>query len=77
MTDEARKPEDDEAKKRQRENVAQLLAESPIRSEGNALLGSRRVPYSITAQFIPVLPPSLDAREGEPQAAVFTIAYAL
>ncbi|MEP7085682.1 MAG: peptidase S10, partial [Betaproteobacteria bacterium] len=77
MTDEARKSEDDEAKKRQRENVAKLLAEAPIRSEGNALLGGRRAAYAVIAQFIPVLPPSLDAREGEPQAAVFTIAYVL
>ena len=77
MTDETKKTEDEESKKRQRELVEKLLAESPVKSEGSALIGSRRAAYSVTAQFIPVLPPSLAKHEHEPQAAIFTIAYAM
>ena len=77
MTDESKKSDDEETKKRRREAVAKLLAEAPIHSDGSALLGSRRAAYAVTAQFIPVLPPSLDQHEGEPQAAIFTIAYAM
>ena len=77
MSDEHSKPEDDEAKKRRREAVEQLLAEAPVVSEVSASIGGRRAACTVTAQFLPVLPPSLATHEGEPQAAVFTIAYAL
>ena len=77
MSDESKKTEDDEAKKRQRELVEKLLAEAPVISEGSAPIGGRTAGYTVTAQFVPVLPPSLAAHDGEPQAAVFTIAYAL
>jgi carboxypeptidase C (cathepsin A) len=68
---------DDDAKKRQREQVEKLLAQAPVTSEGSALVAGQRLAYTVTAAFMPVLPPPLSENFGEPQAAVFTTAYAL
>jgi len=76
MSDESRKPEEDEAKRRQREQVDKLLAEPPVVSTGSAAIGGRRMDYTVTAQFIPALPAALAPQAGEAQAAIFTIAYA-
>src|SRR5437773_7281968 len=67
----------EEAKKRQREQVEKLLAEAPVTSEGSALIGGRRLSYTVTAAFVPVMPPPLADNFGEPQAAIFATAYAL
>jgi carboxypeptidase C (cathepsin A) len=75
MAEETKKPEDEEAKKRQRERFEKLLAESPMTHEARATIGGADVGYTVRTEFIPVLPPSLAKDEGEPQAAVFTIAY--
>src|SRR6476619_4683842 len=75
MSEDIKKPHDEEAKKRQRERVEKLLGEAPIACDGSATIGGRSVGYAVRSQFIPVLPPSLAKDEGEPQAAVFTIAY--
>jgi carboxypeptidase C (cathepsin A) len=75
MSEDITKPDDEEAKKRQRERVEKLLGEAPIACDGSATIGGRSAAYAVRSQFIPVLPPSLAKDEGEPQAAVFTIAY--
>ncbi|MEO8136586.1 MAG: peptidase S10 [Betaproteobacteria bacterium] len=79
MTDEAKQSDDEQelSKKRQRELVDKLLAESPVVHAASAPLGGRDTAYSVTSQFIPVLPPSLAPNAGETQAAIFAIAYAL
>jgi carboxypeptidase C (cathepsin A) len=75
MSDEAKPTDNEDAKKRQRERVEKLLSEAPVVSAGSALIGGARVAYTVTAQFIPVLPPPLSAHAGEPQAAIFAVAY--
>src|SRR5438128_2478937 len=77
MSEETKPTTTDEAKKRQRDRVDQLLAEAPVISEGSALIGEGRAPYTVTAEFMPVLAPPLSEHAGEPQAAIFTLAYAL
>ena len=72
-----KKAADEETKKRQREAVEKLIAEPPVTSEGSAEIGGRRLAYTVTAAFIPVMPPPMSDKFGEPQSAVFTIAYAL
>jgi carboxypeptidase C (cathepsin A) len=80
----ASSPANDSAKddaRRLRELVDRRLAESPVRSTGNAHVGSgkaaRTLAYDVTAAYVPVASNALDAKQGEPQAAVFTIAYTL
>lgn len=77
MTDETKKPEAEDAKKRQREMVEKLLGESPVVRDSSARINGREAPFTVTSQFIPVMAPSLAANAGEAQAAIFTIAYAL
>ena len=67
----------DEAKKRQREQVEKLLAEAPVTSDGSAQIGGRRMNYTVSAAFMPVMPPPLADDFGQPQAAIFTTAYQL
>jgi carboxypeptidase C (cathepsin A) len=73
------KPKDDAA--RLRDLVDRRLAEAPVRSSGEAVVGlgaaARSLAYDVTAAYVPVVAHALDARQGEPQAAVFTIAYTL
>ncbi len=67
-----------EADKRQREKVEQLLARAPVQAGGSVMLASgRRLEYAVRAAFVPVAQGGIDARRGEPQAAVFTVAYAV
>jgi carboxypeptidase C (cathepsin A) len=68
---------DGDSQKRQRAAVEALLAEAPVVSEGSAQIAGARLAYTVTSAFMPVMPPSLSDTFGEPQAAVFTIAYAL
>lgn len=67
----------EEAKKRRRELVDKLLARPPVRSEGEVRLGGKAMPYSTALEFIPVTGPAFTDTGGEPEAAVFTTAYAL
>ena len=72
----ARPAADPDAAKRQRDKVDQLLARAPVVSSGAvALQGGQHLDYSVRAAFIPVLAGGIGADRGEPQAAVFTVAY--
>ena len=75
MSDETKKPDDDDAKKRLRERVEKLLAEPPVTSEGSVKVSGRTLSYQVKGQFIAVYPPALAKDDGEVQAAVYTIAY--
>ncbi len=70
---------DDEAAKALRKLVEQRLAQPAARSEGTAVIGrgakARRMPYDCVAAYVPVASQAMDHTLGEPQAAVFTIAY--
>ena len=68
---------DPDAAKRQRDRVDQLLARPAVVGSGAlTLAGGHHLDYTVRAAFVPVLAGGLDAQRGEPQAAVFTIAYA-
>jgi carboxypeptidase C (cathepsin A) len=67
----------EESKKRQREQVEKLLAAAPVTRDGDALIGGRRMAYTVSAGFMPVMPPPLAEDFGQPRAAVFTLAYLL
>ena len=72
----AKPPADPDAAKRLRERVDQLLARAPVVSSGAvALQGGAHLDYSVRAAFVPVLAGGVGADRGEPQAAVFTVAY--
>lgn len=67
---------DSEADKRQREAVEALLKRAAIVKPGAVTLASgRRLEYEVQAEFVPVTNGGVDAQRGEPQAAVFCIAY--
>jgi carboxypeptidase C (cathepsin A) len=82
-------PPDAEAKDREKKAVEALLARPPVVSRGGVQVapaaGSRgrsaqsakgaQLAYKTTCQFIPVVADKLGPEHGEPQAAVFTIAY--
>ena len=71
----AAKP-DAEAAKRQRDKVDQLLARPPVLAKGWLRAGgTQRLDYNVRAAFVPVAQQGMGADHGEPQAAVFTIAY--
>ena len=64
------------ASKRQREQVDKLLARPVVTASASVTLADGKLlPYQLRAGFIPVLAGGLDAQRGEPQAAVFTVAY--
>jgi carboxypeptidase C (cathepsin A) len=66
-----------EPNKRLREKVDKLLARDAKASEGSIKLGGRAMAYSAVAAFVPVTACGLDEKRGDPEAAVFTIAYQL
>ena len=70
-------PPTEDAKKRRRELVEKLLARPAVRSEGEVRLGGQAMPYAVALVFIPVAGPMFTDTGGEPEAAVFTTAYAL
>ena len=60
-----------------RQQVDQLLARPAVVATGAVTLDSgHHLDYTVRAAFVPVLAGGLDAGRGEPQAAVFTLAYA-
>jgi carboxypeptidase C (cathepsin A) len=77
MTEPTPAPATDDDKKRLREKVDKLLAENPHTSEGTIALGGRTMAYTAIAAFVPVAAGGLDDKRGDPDAAVFTIAYQL
>ena len=69
-------PTDPDAAKRQRDKVAQLLARAPPLASGSVTQDNgQALGYGVRAAFVPVLAGGVDAQRGEPQAAVFTVAY--
>ncbi len=67
---------DPDAAKRQRAQVDQLLARPAVVSTGSLTLATgHHLDYIVRAAFVPVLGDGLGAQRGEPQAAVFTMAY--
>jgi carboxypeptidase C (cathepsin A) len=70
-------PAADDASRRARERVEKLLARPALTTEGAVDAGGRRLAYQASAGFLPVLPGGLDVAAGEPEAAVFTLAYLL
>ena len=67
----------EDVKKRRRELVEKLLARPAVKSEGEVRLGGKAMPYAAALEFIPVTGPVFADTGGEPEAAVFTTAYAL
>jgi carboxypeptidase C (cathepsin A) len=67
---------DAEADKRARERVDKLLARAAVLGSGQVRLASgRQIDYGVRAAFVPVTAGGFGADAGEPQAAVFTVAY--
>ena len=67
---------DPDAAKRQRTRVEGLLARPPVRATDQLTLhDGTALAYQVCAAFVPVLAGGLGERSGEPEAAVFTIAY--
>ncbi len=65
-----------DADKRARDRVDKLLARAPAVGSGAVTLASgAHIEYSVRAAFVPVTDAGFGADAGEPQAAVFTIAY--
>ena len=67
----------EEAKKRLREKVDKLLAQSPCQSTASIALNGRTLNYRAVAAFVPLTAGGLDDKRGEPEAAVFTTSYFL
>jgi len=67
---------DPDADKRQRETLDKLLARASVTGSGHVVLASgRRLDYESNAAFMPLTAGGVDAQRGEPQAAVFCVAY--
>ncbi|MCW5659805.1 MAG: peptidase S10 [Burkholderiaceae bacterium] len=67
---------DPDAEKRQRETLDKLLARPPVVCTGAVTLAhGHRLDYEVNAAFMPLTHGGVDAQRGEPQAAVFTVAY--
>jgi carboxypeptidase C (cathepsin A) len=67
---------DADAEKRQREALDKLLARAPVAATGHVTLANgRRLDYDLNAAFMPLTVGGVDAQRGEPQAAVFCVAY--
>src|SRR5205809_7202119 len=75
MTQTAPAPAPDESNKRMREKVDKLLERDARATEGSIELGGRAMAYSAVAAFVPVVAGGVDDKRGDPEAAVFTIAY--
>ena len=69
---------EDAKKNREREEVEKRLAQSPTLSSGSVTLADgRRLDYQASCEFLPVMQGGHGAERNDPQAAVFTTAYAL
>ncbi len=75
-TEAGKQQADKQADKRLRERVERLLDRPAVVSSGAATLASgQHLDYNVRASFVPVVARGLGDQAGEPQAAVFTIAY--
>ena len=70
-------PAEDDAKKRRRALVETMLAAPAVTRHGEVKLAGRRMEYDTRLDFIPVTGSAFTDAGGEPEAAVFTTAYAL
>ena len=70
-------PSAEDKDKRMREKVDKLLAQSAYTSEARTVLGGRTLSYRTVASFVPVTAGGVDEKRGDPEAAIFTIAYLL
>jgi len=77
MTEPTPTPPAEEAKKRLREKLDKLLAQSPCTSTASVVLNGRTLKYKAVAAFVPVTAGGLDDKRGEPEAAIFTTSYFL
>lgn len=72
----AKTPDATDNDKRQRDKVDKLLARAPAVSAGSVILANgRQLEYTASATFIPVTGSGVGADRGDPQAAVFSVAY--
>ena len=75
-TTEAGKPQDPAQKDLEKKAVEERLARSPVVSKGSvALAKGKKLAYTATCEFLPVVKQGFGAGRGEPEAAVFTTAY--
>ena len=63
--------------KKLRERVDKLLARAPSDSRGSITLGGRRLDYTASVAFVPVVAEGFAGTPAEPQAAVMTTSYVL
>src|SRR5258708_15461692 len=77
MSEPTTPPQTEEAKKRLREKVDKLLAQTPCQSAASIALNGRTLNYRAVAAFVPLTAGGLDDKRGEPEAAVFTTSYFL
>lgn len=65
----------EDAARRQRERVDRYLAQAPVTAGGAVATDAGRLEYRSVAEFLPVRAGGIDAKRGDPEAAVFTAAY--
>lgn len=66
----------EDAKKRQRELVDRLLQQAPVSSEDSVKLdGGRTLDYTVHAAYLPTHASGIEGAHGEPECAIFTVAY--
>jgi carboxypeptidase C (cathepsin A) len=72
------RPDADDAKKRQRELVDRLLQQPTVGSDGSVRLADgRTLEYTVSAAYIATHAEGIEGAHGEPECAVFTVAYRL
>jgi carboxypeptidase C (cathepsin A) len=78
MTDEAKKPEDDSKREREKKAVQARLAQSAAVSKGHVVTArGARLDYLATCEYLPVVDHAFGNDRGEPEAAIFCTAYQL
>jgi carboxypeptidase C (cathepsin A) len=76
MTEQASKTDSETGKKHLRERVEKLLAQKPHMAQASITLNGKRMDYTVSAGFAPIVTALVDEK-GEPDAAVFLTAYTL
>ena len=71
----ATQPTETDADRRSREHVEKLLGRAAATSSASIKLGGRKMDYTTSVAFMPVVADGLAGANGEPQAAVMTTAY--
>jgi carboxypeptidase C (cathepsin A) len=76
MTDDAKKPQDDSKREREKQAVQARLAQSPALSKGHVkTVRGTRLDYVATCEYLPVLDHAFGNDRGEPEAAIFCTSY--